>query len=172
MMSGPVIGVNQTPPAASHGRLRLQSRPATGAKTPRRRSQQPRRFRRPTHPPAPRRPAGLPSVKPHDRGRRLRPDADRAALVDGGAFGCDAADERLRRSVWVCHFVATLSRRSAVEVRHGGFQSYPVFVAVHTCAPRADARQSTHSEVRTDLNQQTDLTGSSRYGGHQSRTCR
>jgi hypothetical protein len=47
-------------------------------------------FRRPTHPPAPRRPAGLPSVMPRDRRRRLRPDVDRAALGDLGALGDDA----------------------------------------------------------------------------------
>jgi hypothetical protein len=42
------------------------------------------------HPPAPRRPAGLPSVTPQDRGRRLRPDAECAALVDVGAVDGDA----------------------------------------------------------------------------------
>jgi len=41
---------------------------------------------------APWRPAELLPVLPHDRGRRLRLDADSAALVDVGAFGGDAAD--------------------------------------------------------------------------------
>ena len=47
------------------------------------------------HPPAPRRPAGLPSATPRDRRRRLRPDAECTALVDAGAVGGDAADDIL-----------------------------------------------------------------------------
>jgi hypothetical protein len=35
-------------------------------------------------------PAGLPSATPHDRRRRLRPDAGGAGLVDAGAMGGDA----------------------------------------------------------------------------------
>jgi hypothetical protein len=57
-----------------------------------RRERRPRQFRRPPYPPAPRRPAGLSCATPHDR-RRLRPDADRAVLVDVGAVGGDAADD-------------------------------------------------------------------------------
>ena len=41
------------------------------------------------HPPAPRRPAGLPYATPQDRGRRLRPHAECAGLVDVGALGGD-----------------------------------------------------------------------------------
>jgi hypothetical protein len=37
----------------------------------------------------------LPSASPHDRCRRLQPDADCAGLVDVGAVGGDAADEVL-----------------------------------------------------------------------------
>jgi hypothetical protein len=60
-----------------------------------RRSRQPRHFGDRPHPPAPRRPAGLPSVTPQDRRRRLRLDADRGALVDGGAVRDDVADDVL-----------------------------------------------------------------------------
>ena len=42
-----------------------------------------------------RRPAGLPSATPPDRRRRLRPDAECAGGVDGGAVGGDAADDIL-----------------------------------------------------------------------------
>jgi hypothetical protein len=52
-------------------------------------------FGRPRHAPAPWRPAGLPSVSPHDRRRRLRPDAECAGLVDVGAVGGDAVDDVL-----------------------------------------------------------------------------
>ena len=48
-----------------------------------------------------RRPAGLPSATPQDRGRRLRPDANGAGIVDVGAVGGDAADDVARGSVWV-----------------------------------------------------------------------
>jgi hypothetical protein len=34
----------------------------------------------------------LPSASPQDRRRRLRPDAECAAVVDGGAIGGDADD--------------------------------------------------------------------------------
>jgi hypothetical protein len=37
----------------------------------------------------------LPSATPLDRGRRLRPEAAGAALVDGDAVGGDAADDVL-----------------------------------------------------------------------------
>jgi len=83
-----------------------------------RRSQQPRRFRRPTRLPAPRRPAGLPSLTPQDRCRRLRLDAEGAALVDVGAVGGEAPDEMLGGK-YGCHLAATLTRRSAMKVRHG-----------------------------------------------------
>jgi hypothetical protein len=46
-------------------------------------------------PPAPRRPAGLPSVSPQNRRRRLRPGAECPAVVDVGALGGDAADDIL-----------------------------------------------------------------------------
>jgi hypothetical protein len=46
-------------------------------------------------PPAPRRPASLPSATPRDRRRRLRPDVERAALGDAGAVGGDAPDDLL-----------------------------------------------------------------------------
>jgi hypothetical protein len=39
------------------------------------------------------RPAGLPSVTPQDRRRRLQPDAECAGLVDMGAIGGDAEDD-------------------------------------------------------------------------------
>ena len=42
-----------------------------------------------------RRSAGLPSVMPHDRRRRLRPDAECAGLVDVSAVGGDASDDEL-----------------------------------------------------------------------------
>jgi hypothetical protein len=48
-------------------------------------SQQPRRFRRSL--PASSRPAELLTVLPHDRGRRLQPNADTAALIDKSALG-------------------------------------------------------------------------------------
>jgi hypothetical protein len=46
-------------------------------------------------PPAPRRPAGLPSATPRDRRRRLRPGAECAGLGDVGAVGGDAGDDVL-----------------------------------------------------------------------------
>ena len=75
--------------AASRGRLRKDSTPHTAT------------LGRPTHPPAPQRSADLPSLTPRDRGRRLRPDAGCAGLVDSGAIGGDASDDGLGRSVSV-----------------------------------------------------------------------
>ena len=76
-------------------------------------------LRRPSHPPAPRRPAGLPSATPLDRGRRLWPDAECAGLGDVGALvdvraavGGDAGDDVLGGQ-HRCHVAATLTRRSA-----------------------------------------------------------
>jgi hypothetical protein len=54
---------------------------------------------------------------PPDRGRRLRPDADGAGLVEVGAVGGDAAAVNIGRSMG-CHLAATLTRRSAMKVRH------------------------------------------------------
>jgi hypothetical protein len=69
------------------------------------------------HPPAPRRPAGLPSATSQDRDRRLRPDTECAALVDVGAFGGDAGD--ISSAVRMgANLAATLSRGSAMKVRH------------------------------------------------------
>jgi hypothetical protein len=69
-------------PAASRRRLRkIQHR------------SQPRRP--PPHPPAPRCPAGLPTVTSQSRRRRLRPDAECGAVVEVGALGGDAADDVL-----------------------------------------------------------------------------
>ena len=55
---------------------------------------------------APRRRAELPSVTPHDRRRRLQPNADSAALVDVGALGGYAVDDILGGQ-YRCHFAAS-----------------------------------------------------------------
>jgi hypothetical protein len=51
----------------------------------------------------------LPSVTPHDRRRRPRPDADRAALVDGGGSVAMRRTESSAVSMGR-HFAATLTR--------------------------------------------------------------
>jgi hypothetical protein len=58
------------------------------------RSKQARRLLCPTAALSPPRPKLLP-VAPHDRRRRLEPNADAATLVDIGAFGGDAPDDIL-----------------------------------------------------------------------------
>jgi hypothetical protein len=56
-------------------------------------SEQGTRFHRRRPARSPRRPAELLSVPPHDRGRRLQPNADAATLVDIRTFGGDAPDD-------------------------------------------------------------------------------
>jgi hypothetical protein len=86
--------------------------------------------RLPNHPPAPRRPAGLPSATPQDRRRRLRPDAGCAGLVDVGALGGDGADGVLGGEHG-CHFAAILTppcADSGRSLRRAGSQgSDPVW---------------------------------------------
>jgi len=57
-------------------------------------------------------------LTPQDRCCRLRLDAEGAALVDVGAVGGEAPDEMLGGK-YGCHLAATLTRRSAMKVRHG-----------------------------------------------------
>jgi hypothetical protein len=75
-------------------------------------SQQPRRFRRSL--PASSRPAELLIVLPHDRGRRLQPNADTAALIDKSALGGDPPND-IFSSQYPRHFAATLTRILAMQ---------------------------------------------------------
>ncbi|SRR5260370_26561707 len=68
---------------------------------------EPRRFRRSL--PASSRPAELLTVLPHDRGRRLQPNADTAALIDKSALGRYPPND-IFRSQYPRHFAATLTR--------------------------------------------------------------
>jgi hypothetical protein len=65
-------------------------------------------FRRAASLPAPSHPTELLTVLPHDRGCRLRPNADAAALVDIGALGGYAPDDILGGQ-YRCHVAATLT---------------------------------------------------------------
>jgi hypothetical protein len=62
----------------------------------------------------PRCPAELLSVLPHDRGRRLQPDADTTPIIDIGALGGNAPDDVLG-SQYRRHVAATLTRRFAID---------------------------------------------------------
>jgi hypothetical protein len=75
-------------------------------------------FGAPTIRPAPRRPAGLPSVTPHDRRRRLRPDADFAGLVGVGAVGGE-------RRTTCSASISTTPQQGSVEMRGIRYGSDP-----------------------------------------------
>jgi len=62
---------------------------------------------------APRRPAELLSVLPHNRGRGLQPDADTTPIIDIGALGGNSPDDILG-SQYRRHPATTL-RRSRVR---------------------------------------------------------
>jgi hypothetical protein len=59
--------------------------------------------------PASSRPAELLTVLPHDRGRRLQPNADTAALIDKSALRRYPPND-IFRSQYPRHFAATLTR--------------------------------------------------------------
>jgi hypothetical protein len=73
----------------------IQEAPPRYDRNPRAKSEQRRWLRRTPRLSAPRRPAELLSVSPHDRGRGFQPNADAATLVDVRTLGGDAPDDIL-----------------------------------------------------------------------------
>jgi hypothetical protein len=61
--------------------------------------------------------------RPHDRGGRLQPNADAAALVELGAFGGNAPDDVLGGQ-YRCHYAATLTCRFASNAIVGVIKSH------------------------------------------------